>query len=592
GPVTLQKSAQAGAWSITSGTLPTGISFDTATGTLSGKPTVKAAGDYPVTFKYTETAAPQLSATKQLTLHLNAAPAPVITTTSLPPATAFSTYTATLAKTGNAGAWSVTGALPTGVTFDTATGTLSGKPTVSGDFSLTFTFTESESGTSASKQLTLHVSPAPDPVITTTSLPPATAFSTYSTTLTKTGNAGAWSVTGSLPNGVTFDNATGTLSGKPTVSGDFSLTFTFTESESGTFASKQLTLHVNPAPKPVITTTSLPDGQAFQDYTTTLSRTGNAGTWSSTTLPAGLSLDPATGVLSGRPTVNGDFSITFFFTETESSAFGTKALTLHLNKAPDPVITTTTLPAVLINLTYNQALTKTGNAGSWSISAGALPTGLSLDAGTGVISGAPTVAGTFNFTVKFTETESGTFDTQALSLVVYSRPTITTTGLPDALKDNTYSATLTKSGGSGSGSWALSAGALPTGLSLSSAGAITGTATVNGDYSFTVRFADSVTGAATTKVLTIHVGPTAIKTGSLADGKVGAAYSVQLDGAPSGISGWALAGGSTLPPGLTLSGSGLLSGTPTAAGDYTFDVTYSVLLKPSRTRTFTLHINP
>ncbi|RNL77335.1 hypothetical protein EFL95_17950 [Nocardioides marmorisolisilvae] len=352
-------------------------------------------------------------------------------------------------------------------------------------------------------------------------------------------------------------------------------------------------LHVNPAPNPTISTTSLPNAQAFQTYSTTLSKSGNAGTWSITsgTLPSGLTFDTATGTISGKPTVSGDFPLTFKFTETESGTFATKSLPLHVNPAPDPTINTTTLPAVLINANYSQALSKTGNAGTWSISAGALPTGLTLDADTGLISGVPTVSGTFNFTVKFTETESGTFDTQALSILVYSRPTITTTGLPDALKDNSYSATLTKSGGSGSGTWSVSAGTLPTGLSLSSAGVFSGTATVNGDYSFTVRFADSVTGAATTKVLTIHVGPTAIKNGSLADGKVGVAYSVQFNGAPSGVSGWNLDSG-TLPPGLSLSGAGVLSGTPTVAGDYTFAVTYSVLLKPSRTKTFTLHINP
>ncbi len=774
GPVTLQKTGQVGAWSITAGTLPAGIAFDNATGVLSGKPTLKVAGDYPLTFKYTETAAPQLSATKQLTLHLDAAPDPVITTTALPDATAFSNYTTSLAKTGKAGTWSITaGVLPAGVTFDTATGQLDGRPTVSGDFGLTFrftetesttfgskqltlhvnpapdpvitttalpdataysiystsvvrtgnagawslsgdalpaglsfdtgtgaltgkpteagdflltfTFTETESGASASKQLNLHVNPAPKPVITTTALPDATAYSTYSTSVVRTGNAGTWSITaGTLPAGVTFDAATGELAGRPTVSGDFGLTFRFTETESGAFGSKQLNLHVNPAPKPVITTTALPDATAFSNYSTSLAKTGNAGTWSITagTLPAGVTFDSATGELAGRPTVSGDFLLTFRFTETESGAFGSKQLNLHVNPAPNPVITTTALPSATAFSNYSTSLAKTGNAGTWSITAGtlpagvtldaatgelagrptvsgdflltfrftesesgafgskqlnlhvnpapnpvitttslpdglidspysatltvstappgawsiasgSLPTGLNLNATTGAISGTPTVSGTFAVTVRFTETESGATATKALQVKIFSRPTITTTALADALRGSAYSQQLTSSGGSGTGSWTVTAGSLPTGLSLSAAGAITGTATVNGDYTFTVRIGDSVTGASATRVLTIHVGIVAIFTATTPAGKVGTAYSLQFTGKPSniGMGGWSVGSG-TLPPGLSFGTTGLLAGTPTVAGDYTFAVTYAVLLTGTRTRTYTLHVAP
>ncbi|MFL6024763.1 MAG: putative Ig domain-containing protein, partial [Marmoricola sp.] len=592
----LAVTGQAGTWSVSSGTLPTGITLNSSTGVLSGKPTV--AGSYPLTFAYTETTS-GLVGTKSLPLTVNVAPDPVITTTSLPNATAYSTYSTSVAKTGNAGTWAITsGSLPAGISFNTSTGALSGKPTVSGDFPLTFKFTEIESGTFASKSLPLHVNPAPDPVITTTSLPNATAYSNYSTQLVRTGNAGTWSLmSGTLPTGLSLDGATGIISGKPTVAGDYPLTFKFTETESGTFDTKSLPLHVNPAPNPVINTTVLPDGQAFQDYSTTLSKTGNAGTWSITsgTLPSGITFDTSTGVLSGRPTVSGDFPLTFKFTETESGTFASKALSLHLTPAPDPVITSTSpLPSVLINANYSAQLTKTGNAGTWSITAGALPGGLTLDTDTGLISGAPTASGTFNFTVRFTETESGTFDSKAFSLLVYSRPTITTVGLPDAVNGNNYtSTTLTKTGGSGTGTWTLASGTLPNGLALSAAGAITGKATVNGDFSFTVRFSDSVTGATTTKALTIHVGPIGITTGQVPDGTKGSAYSVQFAGSPDSLLGgaWSLVSGS-LPTGITFTNNGLLSGTPTVSGDFTFTVSYTVLLVGTRTRTYTLHINP
>jgi hypothetical protein len=268
-----------------------------------------------------------------------------------------------------------------------------------------------------------------------------------------------------------------------------------------------------------------------------------------------------------------------------------------VNAAANPVISTTSLDAGLIGTPYSETLeVSTPRAGAWSIASGALPTGVTLNPTTGVVSGTPTVSGTFPVTFRFTETESGTTDTQALQLTIHSVPVVTTTALPDALKDSTtnaYSFFLSSTGGSTSKTWTLAGGSLPNGLSLSSSGKISGTATVNGDFTFTVQVTDTLTGASATKSLTIHVGTVAIFTATTPAGSKDDAYSLQFQGRPSniGLVGWSIGGGS-LPPGLSLSSTGLLSGTPTAAGDYTFTVSYSVLLKGTRSRSYTLHIAP
>src|SRR6185503_10524914 len=125
-------------------------------------------------------------------------------------------------------------------------------------------------------------------------------------------------------------------------------------------------------------------------------------TWSlnSGTLPAGLSLSAA-GVLSGTPTAAGTSNFSIKVTDN-AAAIGTKSFALTINAAPS--ITTASLPAGDAGTAYSQTLAVTGGTSpfTWSLSSGTLPAGLSLSIA-GVLSGAPTAAGTSNFTVKVTD---------------------------------------------------------------------------------------------------------------------------------------------------------------------------------------------
>ncbi|MBI5075236.1 MAG: putative Ig domain-containing protein [Nitrospirae bacterium] len=181
--------------------------------------------------------------------------------------------------------------------------------------------------------------------------------------------------------------------------------------------------------------------------------------------------------------------------------------------APPLVITTTSLPGGVVGTAYPATtLTATGGFGpkTWSVSAGALPGGLTLSAA-GVITGTPTAPGTFNFTVQVTDS-SGTA-TKPLSIIVTVGPlTITTTSLPGGVVGTAYPATtLTATGGFGPKTWSLVAGGgfgqpsggLPGGLTLSAAGVITGTPTAPGTFNFTVRVTDS--SGSVTKSLSIVV---------------------------------------------------------------------------------------
>ncbi|MDZ4863350.1 MAG: putative Ig domain-containing protein, partial [Gemmatimonadota bacterium] len=157
-------------------------------------------------------------------------------------------------------------------------------------------------------------------------------------------------------------------------------------------------------PPPVsITTAALPGGQVTIAYgPATLAATGGTGsfTWSVTggALPAGLSLSSG-GVLNGTPTASGSFNVTV--RATSGTVFAEQALALNILPPPVTIMTGSPLPPATIGVLYSQTLQATGGTGSfaWSVTAGALPAGLTLSSG-GVLSGGATAVGTASFTAQ------------------------------------------------------------------------------------------------------------------------------------------------------------------------------------------------
>ena len=246
-----------------------------------------------------------------------------------------------------------------------------------------------------------------------------------------------------------------------------------------------------------------------------------------------------------------------------------------------PTITTTTLPGGTVGTAYNEQLTATGDATiTWDMESGTLPGGLSLSSG-GVISGTPTAAGTFNFTVKAANGVSPDA-TMPLSIIISNAPVtpvppvITTATLPSGTVNATYSQTLTANGDTPI-TWSIASGTLPGGLSLSSDGVISGTPTAAGTFNFTVKAANGVSPDATTALSIIISNapvtpvPPVITTATLPNGTVNAVYSQTLTANGDTPITWSIASG-TLPGGLSLSSGGVISGTPTAAGTFNFTV--------------------
>ncbi|HMV47227.1 MAG TPA: M12 family metallo-peptidase [Blastocatellia bacterium] len=160
-----------------------------------------------------------------------------------------------------------------------------------------------------------------------------------------------------------------------------------------------------------------------------------------------------------------------------------------------PTISATpaTLNAGIVGTPYNQQLAGNGGASpySFALSGGSLPTNVTLSSG-GLLSGTPTVMGTFNFAVQITDANTCS-STQNFSLTI-NPPCGTITVNPATLANGfvgtAYNQTLTGSGGATPYTFAVSSGSLPGGLIVSSGGALTGTPTAAGTFTFTVRATD------------------------------------------------------------------------------------------------------
>ncbi len=255
------------------------------------------------------------------------------------------------------------------------------------------------------------------------------------------------------------------------------------------------------------------------------------------------------------------------------------------------VTTASPLPASSVGVAY-PGVTFAANGGStpyvWTVSAGALPTGLTLTTA-GLLAGTPTVNGTFAFTV---QASGGGTGTKAMSLTINPAPAITTASpLPGGAVGAAYSQALASSGGTGTRTYTLSAGTLPTGLTMGSAGVISGTpTTVAVAQAFTVRVTDSV-GANATRAFTMTIAaadaaPSITSTPGELRVRVGTpfTYDVNATGAPTPT--YAL---TVAPTGMTInSTTGVITWIPVTTGFFAVTVQAVNGVNPAAVQSFTV----
>ena len=345
----------------------------------------------------------------------------------------------------------------------------------------------------------------PNIVVAPASLPAATVASAYSQTISASGGTAPYSfavTAGSLPTGLSLNSSTGGLLGTPSAGGTFNFTVTATDGNTDT-GSRAYSLTVND-PTITITPNFPPNFTVGSAYSQAFTANGGTATYTyaitAGSLPAGITLSSG-GLLSGTPTAGGTFNFTITATDSSTGTgpyTGSHAYTLVAN-APTITLSPASLPAATVASSYSQSISASGGTSSYSfaVTAGSLPAGLTL-ASNGSLSGTPTAGGTFNFTVTATDSSTGTgpfTGSRAYSLTV-NTPTISLspTSLPAATVAVSYSQSISASGGTSSYTFAVTAGALPTGLTLASNGSLSGTPTADGIFNFTITATDSSTG--------------------------------------------------------------------------------------------------
>jgi hypothetical protein len=587
GPIGVAGGTSPYACTLISGSLPAGLTFG-ANCVITGTPT--AAGNYPIDVKATDTSTPVRTTTSVVTVVVSPA-ALSLTLATLPNATVGVPYSATVGVSGGVPPYSCTqagGTLPAGLTLSAAC-VVSGTPTTAGG-----PFVVQVTATDANSPVDTVTGPESITVVAAASLilsdpPGATVNTPYSGTVGVTGGTGPYSctlITGPLPPGLTL-GANCVITGTPTTVGSYPVVIKGTDSGTPQ-KTGQGPVTVTVSATPLAISPTLPNATVGTPYTATIGVSGGTSPYGCSltagTLPAGLSLSAAC-VVSGTPTVADSVILSVKATDTSNPVETTTGPVGLTVVAAAPTLTLSNPPTGTVNAPYSGSIGVSGGKAPYicTITAGTLPAGITLTTGTCLITGTPTTATTptDTITVKATDASNpmGTVTGPVVVTIlpvtanlVLSNPPAATIGVP-------YTGTIGVAGGTSPYSCQITAGTLPGGLTLGAACVITGTPAVGDPLTtvVTVKATDSATPTAGTTTgpvtITVNPVPTLTLTGSLPNGILGVAYSQTLV-ASGGIKPYtySLTAGS-LPPGLNLSSTGTISGTPTAVGASSFTVT-------------------
>ncbi|HEY3812702.1 MAG TPA: IPT/TIG domain-containing protein [Caulobacteraceae bacterium] len=496
-------------------------------------------------------------------------------------------YTTPLSASGGVSGYTFTSTpLPAGLTL-ASNGTLSGTPTAGGTFNFTVTATDSVGATGA-QAYALTINPATI-TVSPTSLAAMTQGVATSQSISATGGTTTYAFTvtgGPLPAGLTLAT-NGALTGAPSGSGPYSFTVTATDSSTGAGPYTGTRLYSGTI-APGIPVTAGKSVNTAYDTAVAIDLTSSitVATPSSVTVasaPSHGSTSVSGLVVTYTPATGFAGTDTFAYTATGPGGTSTPSTVTITVGAPTVSLAPTSLPSPSVGVAYSQTITGVGGLApfkAFTVSLGGLPPGLSLNNTTGVVSGTPTAAGGFSFTVQATDSSTGAGPFTAIQAysVTVAAPAITfsSTTLPGATVENAYNQSVSASGGTAP--FTYSATGLPAGLTLnSSTGAISGTPTAGGTFNVTIKATDSSTGtgapfsASQAYSLVVAAPAITLTPTSLTAMTQEIATSQQLS-ASGGVAPYTFAVNGTLPAGLALSSSGLLAGTPTGAGAYSFSV--------------------